>query len=65
MICFGNSCAVFEQFRNLKLGIDVPEAEHRSKREALQERDARPEGHTGRLPTKGQAQGVPVLPTAS
>jgi hypothetical protein len=26
--CFGNSCAVFEQFRILKLGIDVPEAEH-------------------------------------
>jgi hypothetical protein len=28
VIYFGNSCPVFEQFRILKLGIDVPEAEH-------------------------------------
>jgi len=46
VICFGNSCDVFEQFRILKLGIDVPEAEHRSEREALQE-SRMPEAHTG------------------
>jgi hypothetical protein len=53
VICFGNSGDVFEQFRILKLGIDVPEAEHSI---GASERDCRRDARRRHTPDDSQQE---------